>query len=84
VVIEALACGLPCIVSDQGGPKDLIEPGVTGYITPALDAEAFAAQVHVALADESKLTAMRTAAREAVNGRDWQKAARDFWAMTAD
>jgi glycosyltransferase involved in cell wall biosynthesis len=84
VVIEALASGLPCIVSDQGGPKDLIEPGVTGYITPALDAEAFATQIQGALADATKLAAMRTAAREAVENRDWRDAARKFWAMSAD
>ena len=84
VVIEALACGLPCIVSDQGGPKDLVEPGVTGYITPALDAEAFAQRIATTLADPKHLAQMRTAARLAVEKRDWREAAKKFWAMTAD
>jgi glycosyltransferase involved in cell wall biosynthesis len=84
VVIEALACGLPCIVSDQGGPKDLIEAGVTGYITPALDPEAFAAQITGALADPARHAAMRTAARQAVESRDWREAARRFWAISED
>ena len=32
VVLEALACGLPCIVSDTGGPKDLVIPNENGFI----------------------------------------------------
>ena len=45
VILEALACGVPCVVSDQGGPKDLVEHGKTGYVTRALDAADFARRV---------------------------------------
>ena len=84
VIVEAMASGLPCIVSDQGGPKDLVEPGRTGYITKALDVESFAQPVRELLAEPARLAAMRPAARAAVEGRDWREAARRFWAMTAD
>ncbi len=40
VVPQALNCGLPCIVSDRVGAKDLIRQGVNGSIFPAEDAEA--------------------------------------------
>jgi glycosyltransferase involved in cell wall biosynthesis len=83
VIIEALASGLPCVVSDQGGPKDLIEPGRTGSITRALDVAAFAREVRQLLSEPAKLEAMREAARATVENRDWLKAAREFWA-TAD
>jgi glycosyltransferase involved in cell wall biosynthesis len=79
VIIEALASGLPCVVSDQGGPKDLVEPGVTGYITRALDADGFAQQIREVLAGPAKLAAMRPACRAAVENRDWREAARKFW-----
>jgi len=34
VILEAQACGLPVIVSNQGGPKEIINPSITGFITP--------------------------------------------------
>ncbi len=38
-VLEAQCCELPAIVSDQGGPKEIIEDGKTGYVQPALNLE---------------------------------------------
>ena len=37
VIIEAQASGLPVIVSDVGGPKELVEDGVNGLVTKAHD-----------------------------------------------
>jgi len=31
-VAEAMAAGLPCVVSRTGGPTDLVQDGVTGYL----------------------------------------------------
>ena len=45
VVIEAQASGLPVIVSDQKGPQELVENGVTGLITRGLDADDVAAAI---------------------------------------
>jgi glycosyltransferase involved in cell wall biosynthesis len=81
VILEALASGLPCVVSDQGGPKDLIDPTVTGTITKALDAQDFAKAVTAILSDETRLPEMRNAARKAVETRDWAEAGRRFWVM---
>jgi glycosyltransferase involved in cell wall biosynthesis len=33
-VVEAMAAGLPCIVSDWDGYKDLVEEGITGFRIP--------------------------------------------------
>jgi UDP-glucose:tetrahydrobiopterin glucosyltransferase len=32
VVIEALACGVPVVAYDQGGPGEIIDDGVTGWL----------------------------------------------------
>ncbi len=34
---EALACGVPVIVSEDTGMKELIDPGVTGMVLPTGD-----------------------------------------------
>lgn len=33
-IIEAMRCGLPVVASNTGGISELIENGVTGYVTP--------------------------------------------------
>lgn len=81
VVVEALASGLPAIVSDQGGPKELIAHGVTGLITRGLDARDFAAAIQRLVDDSALRETMRRCAREAVEKRDWNEAAERFWAI---
>ena len=79
VILEALASGLPCVVSDQGGPKDLIETGSTGFITRALDVEDFTRGTVQAI-DLIATGKAREATRAAVESRDWSEAGRRFWA----
>lgn len=42
VVAEAMAHGLPCIVSDAGGLSEFVEEGRSGYIVPPRDASLLA------------------------------------------
>jgi glycosyltransferase involved in cell wall biosynthesis len=44
-VTEAMACGLPVVVTHQTGSADLVRPGVSGTIVPIRDPEAIAAAV---------------------------------------
>ena len=41
-LLEAMACGLPCIATDAGGNRDLVEPGVTGLLVPRRDPQSLA------------------------------------------
>ncbi len=45
VVPQALSCGVPCLVSDRVGAKDLIRRGENGSIFPVKDSSALAAEL---------------------------------------
>ncbi|MDQ6654630.1 MAG: glycosyltransferase, partial [Verrucomicrobiota bacterium] len=84
VIIEAQAAGLPVIVSDVGGPKELVADGVDGLVTKALDAAALAAAIEKLAADAELRTRMGIEARARVAGRSWPAAFQRFWAATND
>ena len=80
VVIEAQASGLATIVTDQKGPQELIDGGVTGLITRGLDVDDLAAAIF-RLAQDPKLRAsIGAAGRRAVESRSWAGAFEKFWA----
>lgn len=71
VILEALACGLPVIVSDRVGAKDFVEHGVNGLILPSGDAPALAAALEAFARDPGPLRAMRGAALASAKGAEW-------------
>jgi glycosyltransferase involved in cell wall biosynthesis len=79
VVLEAMASGLPAIVSDTGGPRELVKNGVTGYVTRSLDVEDFSIATERLVADPALREIMRKNARAAVQDRDWSEAFAQFW-----
>jgi glycosyltransferase involved in cell wall biosynthesis len=67
-VLEAQACGLPALVTDAGGPKEIIRDGATGWVLPGDDLPAWAGKIleiaaWVARAP-GEYAALRRAARE--------------------
>jgi UDP-glucose:tetrahydrobiopterin glucosyltransferase len=45
VVVEAMACGVPVLAYDRGGPGELVRPGLNGWLVPPDDVDALAEAV---------------------------------------
>src|SRR5437762_8404073 len=82
VIIEAQASGVPVVVSDSGGPKELVEDKTNGLITKSHDVDDFTRAIRELAIDPSLRTRMGNAARKSVVDRSWPNAFRKFWAMT--
>lgn len=65
-VLEALATGLPVVVSDLGGLPELVEDGVDGRVFRADDPTALASVLRDLLSDPGRAKALGDAGREKV------------------
>lgn len=79
VILEAQAAGLPCVVSDQGGPRDLVDDGRDGFVAAALDAGELAEAIRKLASSPDLRAAMAAASRAKVEDRDWTRAFEAFW-----
>ena len=82
VIIEAQASGVPVIVSDSGGPKELVENNRNGLITKSHDVEDLTRAIRDLVAHPERRKEMGNVARESVIDRTWPSAFRQFWAAT--
>lgn len=72
-VAEAMACGLPCVVSDAGAPPALV--GEAGIVVPPGDPLALASAIETLLDDSERRRAMaRAARRQAEELLGWERA----------
>jgi glycosyltransferase involved in cell wall biosynthesis len=73
-LMEALACSLPCLVSDIPGNKEWVTEGENGWLFPDGDADALAAKIMQAMDRRSMLPKIGRAARAVAEERaDWKK-----------
>lgn len=68
VVLEALASGVPAVVTPSGGPKTIVRDGETGRVVPD---DQFASAISSILADPARHAAMRHAARAYAEKASW-------------
>jgi glycosyltransferase involved in cell wall biosynthesis len=82
VIIEAQASGVPVIVSDSGGPKELVENERNGLITKSHDVEDLTRAIRELVSNPQQRKEMGNHSRESVINRTWPNAFRRFWAAT--
>jgi glycosyltransferase involved in cell wall biosynthesis len=66
VVLEACACGVPCVATAVFGTPEVLHDGLNGYLVPAGDTAALADRILRLLADPGLRRRMGTAGRELV------------------
>lgn len=64
VLLEALAHGLPAVVTDfRDGPREMVEPGVNGFIVPGKDDDLWVSTIRTVLEDDQLRARLSAAAR---------------------
>lgn len=71
VVLEALASGVPAVVTDRGGPQYTVRHGSTGYVASGF--EEFVAGTARLMDEPELLSAMRVAARQQALETSWDR-----------
>lgn len=72
VVAEALACGLPAIVTPNTGASEIMRDGREGYIVPICRADVIAARLETLYADRALLAEMSRHALETAEQNSWE------------
>jgi glycosyltransferase involved in cell wall biosynthesis len=71
VVLEAMASGVPALVTNEGGPRFIVTPGVTGYICNGTSD--FVKYLQGMKKSVRALDEMREAARKQAAGASWDR-----------
>jgi glycosyltransferase involved in cell wall biosynthesis len=84
VVMEALASGIPALVSDRGGPCELVSHRETGLVLPAGDHGRWKDAIETLAHDRRRRQAMGRSARRQAEAATFQRARAEQWAFYAD
>lgn len=76
--VEAMAAGLPVVVSDHAGCADLVEEGVSGFVVPARDAAALTERLEALAGDPSLRWRMGRAGAAIAAARTWETYGREM------
>ena len=79
VVMEAQASGLPAVVSNEGGPMETVEDGVTGMVLPAVNPSLWAKAIDALLDDPGRRLLMSAAATPRMARYSLAKTFESFW-----
>lgn len=81
VVMEAQASGLPVIVGDEGGPREVVRDGETGLVVAGRDERAWAGAIERLAGDAAQRGAMGAAAAQWMRGFSFAASFEHFWSV---
>jgi glycosyltransferase involved in cell wall biosynthesis len=67
--LEAMATGIPPVLSDEGGNREMVTEGNNGFLCSSADIEVYVRRINELMADEALRRALGTTARETVRLR---------------
>jgi glycosyltransferase involved in cell wall biosynthesis len=84
VIQEAMASGLPVVARREGGPTDIVQPGLTGYLPDPNDLAAFVENTLELIQNEELRQRMSRAARTYAENRTWDAINYEITQIMAD
>ena len=73
VLLEAMACGIPVIATNGGGPREIIRGDIDGVLVPAKNPQALAAAVRKLSNDDNRVSIAQNARRRVETEFDERK-----------
>jgi glycosyltransferase involved in cell wall biosynthesis len=79
VVMESQASGLPVLVTDRGGPREVVQEGRTGYVLPATNESAWIRTITDLIADPERRGRMGADAHCSMQQFSMKRSFEHFW-----
>ena len=79
VVLESLASGTPALVTDIGGPSEIVQDGRGGLVLPVDHLETWADAIQDLLVDRRRLMFMQRCARTVAEAYTFERAREEQW-----
>ncbi len=73
VTLEAMSCGLPVIITEGVGSKDIIKDGKEGFIIPIRDSDSLAEKIQYFYENPEEIKRMGRNARKRAEEYSWRK-----------
>jgi glycosyltransferase involved in cell wall biosynthesis len=73
VVAEAMASGLPVVITENTGTKEMVRNGVDGFVVPIRDVESLKRRIALLYEDEQRRKEMGDSARSRVAEFSWER-----------
>ncbi|MEM0983132.1 MAG: glycosyltransferase [Planctomycetota bacterium] len=84
VVMESQGSGLPVIVSDQGGPKEVVQEGRTGFVLSVNSDQPWVESLEKLICDHDLRKEMGAAAHESMQPYSLEHSFEHFWEVHTD
>lgn len=84
VVLESQASGLPVVVTEQGGPKEVVDEGLTGFVVKAADEGAWVDAVERLVVDDELRGRLGRTAHVRAQRRSLEASFEHFWSAHED